>query len=260
MNLARFAILPAWQAWPAPPGPAVPPACVHRLRTGDKEVYRIEQNRFAEHCAPPTCPWEAGGAALYTTGWGCPMEASGAITDLLHRVQRGEHAASQQLGTLIYQELRRIAARCMRGERPGHTLQPTSLVNEAVLRLLGADVPWRDRAHFYAVAARQMRNILVDHARSRGRAKRGGAAVHVPLEEAGEIAAPLDTDLVALDDALAALAKFDSRKHDMVELHYFGGLSIEETAQATGVSPKTVQRELRLAEAWLQQVLRGPSP
>lgn len=145
----------------------------------------------------------------------------------------------------------------MRGERPGHTLQPTALVNEAILRLFGADVPWQDRAHFYAVAARQMRNILVDHARRGGRDKRGGPVVHVPLDEAGEIAAPLDGDLVALDDALKDLARFDQRKHDMVELHYFGGLSIDETAQATGVSPKTVQRELRLAESWLNSVMRG---
>jgi len=188
------------------------------------------------------------------------MEASGAITDLLHRVQCGEHAASDELYSLVYQELRRIAGYCIRGERPNHTLQPTALVNEAVLRLLGADVPWRDRAHFYAVAARQMRNILVDHARRRSRAKRGSAAVHVPLDDAGEIAAPLEMDLVALDDALASLAKFDSRKHDMLELHYFGGLSIEETAHAMGVSAKTVQRELRLAEAWLHQAMRGPSP
>lgn len=240
-----MADLPAAELWP--------------LRTPDKEVYRTERNRLAERRALPAYPGEAGGAAVLTAGFACPMEASGAITDLLHRMQRGEHAASQQLGTLIYRELRRIAARCMRGERPGHTLQPTALVNEAILHLLGADVPWRDRAHFYAVAARQMRNILVDHARSRGREKRGGGAVRVPLEDAGEIAAPLDMDLVALDDALKALARFDPRKHDVVELHYFGGLSIEETANATGVSPKTVQRELRLAEAWLHHAMRGPS-
>jgi len=187
------------------------------------------------------------------------MDASGPVTDLLHRTQRGDRAALEQLSGLVYHELRRIAARSMRGERPGHTLQPTALVNEAILRLIGADVPWQDRAHFYAVAARQMRNILVDHARSRERDKRGGAAVHVSLEEAGEIAAPLDMNLVALDDALKDLAKFDRRKHDMVELHYFGGMSIDETAQAMDVSPKTVQRELRLAESWLHRAMRGSS-
>ena len=147
----------------------------------------------------------------------------------------------------------------MRGERPGHTLQPTALVNEALLRLVEADVPWRDRAHFFAVAARQMRHILVDHARSRGRDKRGGDAVHVSLEDAGEIDIAIDRDVIALDDALKDLAKFDRRKHDMVELHYFGGLSIDETAQALEVSPKTVQRELRLAEAWLHRAMCGPS-
>ena len=187
------------------------------------------------------------------------MEASGPVTDLLHRTQRGDRDAFEQLSGLVYHELRRIAARSMRSERPGHTLQPTALVNEAILRLIGADVPWRDRAHFYAVAARQMRNILVDHARSRGRDKRGASAMHIPLDEVGEIAAPLDGDLVALDDALKDLARFDKRKHDMVEMHYFGGLTIDETAQATGVSPKTVQRELRLAESWLHSVMGGPS-
>ena len=202
---------------------------------------------------------EAGGTAVVTRGVLCPMDASGAITDLLHRTQRGDRDALEQLSGLVYRELRRIAARSMRGERPGHTLQPTALVNEAILRLIGADVPWQDRAHFYAVAARQMRNILVDHARSRGRDKRGAAAVHVPLEEVGEIAAPLDVNLVALDDALKDLARFDKRKHDMVELYYFGGLSIDETALATGVSPKTVQRELRLAESWLHGAMREPS-
>jgi len=195
------------------------------------------------------------GAAALTRGVLFSMEASSPVTDLLYRTQRGDRDALEQLSTLVYQELRRIAARCMRSERPDHTLQPTALVNEAILRLVGADVPWQDRAHFYAVAARQMRNILVDHARSRGRGKRGGDAVRVPLEDAGELAAPLDRDLVALDDALKDLAKFDQRKHDMVELHYFGGLSMEETAQAMEVSPKTVQRELRLAESWLHRAM-----
>lgn len=186
------------------------------------------------------------------------MEVSGAITDLLHRMERGDRAAWEQLGTFIHHELRRIAGHCMRGERPDHTLQPTALVNEAMLRLIGADVAWRDRAHFYAVAARQMRNILVDHARTRARGKRGGGVARVSLEDAGDIAEPVDMDLVALDDALKDLARFDSRKHDMVELHYFGGLTISETARAMGVSPKTVQRELRLAEAWLHRAMCGP--
>lgn len=184
------------------------------------------------------------------------MEAPGPVTDLLRSAQQGDRDAVEQVSSLVYRELRRIAARAMRGERPNHTLQPTALVNEAMLRLIGADVPWQDRTHFYAVAARQMRNILVDHARNRTRNKRGAGAVHVPLDQAGEIAAPADGDLVALDDALKDLARFDARKHAMVELHYFGGLSIEETAQAVGVSAKTVQRELRLAESWLHNVMR----
>ena len=188
------------------------------------------------------------------------MAVSGPVTDLLRRSQRGDRDALEQVSDLVYGELRRIAGRAMRGERPNHTLQPTALVNEAVLRLMGADVPWHDRAHFYAVAARQMRNILVDHARSRTRDKRGAGAMHVSLDETGEIAAPLDGDLVALDEALEDLGRFDKRKHDVVELHYFGGLSIDETAQAMGVSPKTVQRELRLAESWLYSVMSDARP
>lgn len=187
------------------------------------------------------------------------MSASEAVTDLLHRVQQGERDALERLSPLVYQELHRIAARCMRGERPGHTLQPTALVHEALLRLVGAEVPWRDRVHFYAVAARQMRHILVDHARSRCRDKRGGDVLHVSLDDTADIAAPERIDLLELDDALKALAAFDQRKHDIIELHYFGGLTVEETALALRVSPKTVQRELRLAEAWLHHALRTPA-
>ena len=185
------------------------------------------------------------------------MDDSGAITDLLHRMRDGERAASERLSALVYQELRRIAERCMRGERPGHTLQPTALVNEAMMRLLPANLAWRDRGHFYAVAARQMRHILVDHARRRMRSKRGANVVIVPLDATHDVAAPLNLDLVALDDALNALGRFDSRKHSIVELHYFGGLSIDETASAMDVSPKTVQRELRIAEAWLHHAMTG---
>lgn len=186
------------------------------------------------------------------------MSEPEAITALLHRVQQGEREALDQVSTLVYQELHRIAARFMRSERPGHTLQTTALVHEALLRLFGADVPWRNRGHFYAVAARQMRRILVDHARHRRRYKRGGNLRPVPLEDAAEVAAPDQMDLVELDEALRALGSVDQRKHDIVELHYFGGLTIDETAGALGVSPKTVQLELRFAEAWLHYALHTP--
>lgn len=178
-----------------------------------------------------------------------------AITTLLHRAQQGERKALEQVSSLVYRELHRIAGRCMRSERPEHTLQTTALVHEALLRLFGANVPWRDRGHFYAVAARQMRRILVDHARHRRRQKRGGDFQQVPLEDAGEVAGPDRMNLVELDEALRALASFDQRKHDIVELHYFGGLTIDETAAALGVSLKTVQLDLRFAEAWLHHAL-----
>jgi RNA polymerase sigma-70 factor (ECF subfamily) len=156
--------------------------------------------------------------------------------------------------------LQQIARRYMGREGPGHSLQATALVNEAYVRLVDAQhVPWNNRAHFMAVAARVMRRILVDHARSRHYAKRGGHSPRVALDEALVLSPEPDQALVALDDALNALAAFDDRKRRVIELRYFGGLSVKETAEILDVSPDTVMRDWRLAKAWLQREMRGRS-
>ncbi len=156
----------------------------------------------------------------------------------------------------VYQELRRIAASYLRSQRPDHTLQPTALLNEAYIRLAGADEQtWNNRTHFFATAAAIMRNILVDHARARQAEKRGGGATLIPLDEATESAAGKPADLIALDDALRALAVEDERKARVLELRYFAGLSVEETAETLGLSVATVGRETRFATAWLRREL-----
>jgi RNA polymerase sigma factor (TIGR02999 family) len=159
---------------------------------------------------------------------------------------------------LVHDELHEIARRCVSGERAGHSLQATALINEAYLRLVDAnDVAWHDRAHFLAVAARVMRRILVDHARTRRAQKRGGDATQVTFDEALVVTNEPREDFVALDDALEALAIFDERKSRVIELRFFGGLSVEETASVLKVSPATVMGDWRLAKAWLQREMRG---
>jgi RNA polymerase sigma factor (TIGR02999 family) len=159
---------------------------------------------------------------------------------------------------LVHRELHQIARRCMAGERAGHSLQATVLVNEAYLRLVDTKaVAWHDRAHFLAVAARVMRHILVDHARARHAKKRGGPATRVTFDEALLVTNEPRGDFVALDEALEALAVFDERKSRVIELRFFGGLSIEETASVLKVSPETVKRDWRLAKAWLQREMRA---
>jgi RNA polymerase sigma factor (TIGR02999 family) len=190
-------------------------------------------------------------------------ETSGAseprsVTGLLLEWGRGDESALERLLPLVHEELRRLAHREMARERAGHTLQTTALVNEAYMRLVDvARVQWQDRAHFFAMSARLMRRILVDHARARGSLKRGGAATRVALDEAIPVAPERAADLVALDDALQALAAVDERKSRVVELRYFGGLSVEETAEAVGVSPETVMRDWKLAKSWLLRELAG---
>jgi RNA polymerase sigma factor (TIGR02999 family) len=184
------------------------------------------------------------------------------VTQWLVAWSNGDSAALDQLIPLVHEELRRLARRYMgqerRREHHGVTLQTTALVNEAYLRLIDTrDVQWESRAHFFAIAARLMRRILVDYARSRNRAKRGGAAQRVSLEEAAVFSAERAPDLVALDDALDALAKIDERKGRVVELRFFGGMSVEETAYALGVSSETVMRDWRLAKSWLLHELDG---
>jgi len=178
------------------------------------------------------------------------------VTRLLAEWARGNEQAMDELTPLVYRELRQLAASYLRKERQGHTLQPTALVHEAYLRLVDQKNPsWQNRSHFYGVAARLMRQILVDHARRRHAGKRAG--LKVPLENAGRYEAARGEDLIALDGALNALEKIDARKCKAVELRYFGGLSMEEISQALEVSAVTVRRDLRMAEAWLHREMRS---
>lgn len=177
------------------------------------------------------------------------------ITELLLAWSDGKQDALERLTPLVYSELHRLAHHYMAGERTGHTLQSTALVNEAYLRLVETSrVRWQNRAHFFAISAQLMRRILVDFARSRGYAKRGGNAPRVSLD-AVPVAVEECADLAALDDALSALAAIDERKSKVVELRFFGGLSVEETAEVLGVSVETVARDWRLAKVWLRREL-----
>ena len=183
---------------------------------------------------------------------------SSPVTELLLAWGQGDESALSRLMPLVQGELHRLARREMRGERPGHTLQTTALVNEAYVRLVEAHrVRWQDRAHFFALSARLMRRILVDHARSRQYLKRGGGARHVTLDEALVVSAERGDDLVALDDALQALAAVDLRKSQVIEMRFFGGLTVEETAEALKISPETVMRDWRFGKAWLLREMRG---
>lgn len=176
------------------------------------------------------------------------------VTQLLLDWKGGSSAALEQLTPLVYRELHRLAESYLRRERPGHTLQPTALIHEAYLRMVDQRPPqWENRSHFFGVAARLMRQVLVDYARTHGAAKRGSGEEKVSLEEAVVFSKDRPAALVALDDALTALAAFDERKCQVVELRYFGGLSVEETAEVVGISVSAVGRELRLAEAWLHR-------
>jgi len=180
-------------------------------------------------------------------------------TELLRAWANGEPAALEQLTPRVYRELRRIAGHIMQNESPGRTIQTTALVHEAYLRLIDVtNVDWRHRAHFFAVSARIMRHILLDAARSRAAAKRGGNQPRVNLDEIPDLSSRRGSELIALDDALKALAAVDSRKARVIELRFFGGLSVEETAVVLKVSPDTVMRDWRLARAWLLRELSGP--
>jgi RNA polymerase sigma-70 factor, ECF subfamily len=187
-----------------------------------------------------------------------PNDSRPQVTELLLAWGNGDEAALTRLMPAVHDELRRLARRQMRGERPDHTLQTTALVNEAYLRLIDLSrVRWQDRAHFFALSARMMRRILVDHARARNYQKRGGGAINVTLDEACTLAAERGPDLVALDDALEALARVDARKSQVVEMRFFGGLTVDETAEALKVSPETVMRDWRMAKVWLLRELDG---
>ena len=178
------------------------------------------------------------------------------VTDLLQAWASGNQAALDELLPLVYDELRRQARRYMRVQPAGHTLQTTALVHEAYLRLVGQpSVVWNGRAHFFGVAAKAMRSILVDHARARSAAKRGGSARAITLDDAGIAGPQASVDVLALDEALGRLAELDARKSRLVELRYFGGLGIDEAAAVLGVSPATVKREWTTARAWLRREL-----
>ena len=183
------------------------------------------------------------------------------VTQLLEAWGGGEEKALDSLCALIYDELHRLARGRMRRERSEHTLQTTALVHEAFLRLVSQQrVGWQSRGHFFAIAAKMMRRVLVDHARRRAGEKRGGAAVHLPLEDAEQIPSQPVLDVLRVHDALEGLAAVDPRKATMVELRFFGGLSIEETAQCLKVSPGTVMRDWTLAKAWLTREIQGAEP
>ena len=187
------------------------------------------------------------------------MPNTAEVTGLLLKWGQGNDSALERLIPLVYDELHRIARRHIGHEAIGHSLQPTALVNEAYLRLVAAhNVAWQDRTHFLAVSARIMRRILVDAARARGRAKRGGDALQVSLADVPDVAVPHTQDLVALDDALKTLHTLDPRQSEVVELRFFGGLSLEEAAEALKVSVGTVRRDWSLAQAWLfRELSRG---
>jgi len=181
----------------------------------------------------------------------------GKVTELLLAWNSGDSAALEQLMPLVYQELRHLAREHMRREREGHPLQATALVNEVYLRLIDVNrIQWQNRAHFFAVSAQMMRRILVEFARSRRRQKRGGEAVRVPLNDALNVSVDQVTDLVALDDALSMLATEDPRMSRIVELRFFGGLSVKETAEVLKISADTVMRDWKTAKVWLLREVR----
>src|SRR5713226_7668294 len=183
---------------------------------------------------------------------------AGDITGMLAGWRQGDRAALDRLLPLIRAELNRLARRHLGRERKNHTMQPSSLVQEAFLRLLpGADPGWRNRAHFFAVASQVMRHVLVDYARERLRQKRGGAAVHIPIDAAVVLSPQQVEQIVAVDLALQRLAKTDERKSRVLEMRFFGGLSVEETADVLGVAPNTVIRDWNFARAWLRRELGG---
>ena len=185
-----------------------------------------------------------------------PESTSTSVTVLLRAWGEGDEQALERLAPLVYQELHRIARGYMARERPDHTLQTTALVNEAYVRLVDArQVTWHDRAHFFAVCARAMRRILVDHARSRAYQKRGGGNVRIQFDEAYGIGWSPDVNILELDEALNRLSLLDPRKGRVIEMRFFGGLSVEETAEALRISPETVMRDWKLARAWLYREL-----
>lgn len=181
--------------------------------------------------------------------------SANAVTEWLHAWSQGDQTALEQLIPMVQAELHRLAQHYLQRERQGHTLQPSALVNEAFIRLLDQQASWQNRAHFFGIAAQLMRRVLVEHARNKNCAKRGGEWERVSLAGVGDAVSGEDADILALDDALHSLATFDPRQSQIVELRYFGGLTIEETAEVLSISTATVEREWKLARAWLRREL-----
>jgi RNA polymerase sigma factor (TIGR02999 family) len=188
------------------------------------------------------------------------MQAPANFTQLLTEWRSGHPQALERLTPLVYDELRRLARNYMRAERGSHTLQATAVVHEAFLRLIQANVALQDRGHFFALASRLMRRVLVDHAKSRSRMKRNSGARDLAAERTGETPPPMDFDVVALDDALEGLQQLEPRLAQVIELHYFGGLTYDQIAAAVGASAATVHRDIRLARAWLLDEIGGTRP
>jgi RNA polymerase sigma factor (TIGR02999 family) len=185
-----------------------------------------------------------------------PHPRRGEVTTLLARAGQGDGRATEDLFPLVYEELRDLAQRFLSGERRDHTLQPTALVHEAFMRLVGPEVQWENRAHFFGAAARAIRRILTDHARTKDRVKRGGGVRPVSIDDVEVAAADVrDLDMVGLDAALTALAELDAQKAKVVELRFFGGLTVEQTGAALGISPSTVARDWAFAKVWLHREL-----
>jgi RNA polymerase sigma factor (TIGR02999 family) len=185
------------------------------------------------------------------------MPGSGEITKLLLKVRQGDTSAEDQLIELVHDDLRRIAGRCMRGERAGHTLQATALLNEAWIELVHDNIDWQNRAHFFALAARCMRRILVEYARARGSVKRGGGAFRIELTDTLLVAEDQLETVLIVDEALSQLLEWDARQAEIVELRYFGGLTEDEIAAVLGISTRTVKRDWGMARGWLASRLNG---
>lgn len=218
-----------------------------RKRSGDSLTYPHKQRIFV--------------LLLRSLGGRVDRVSSRPITDLLARWNSGDASARDALIPFVYDELRKIARRCLAGQRRSHTLQPTALVHEAYMRLARRDsAHWQDRMHFFALAAKIMRQILVDHARKHAAAKRGGNALTIALDEFPATSKQPQLDLLALDDALKQLGALDPRQCRIVELRFFGGLSIEETAQVVEISPATAKREWATARLWLHHTMSGGEP
>ncbi|MCB9535670.1 MAG: sigma-70 family RNA polymerase sigma factor [Myxococcales bacterium] len=186
------------------------------------------------------------------------MTARRDVTELLKAATSGDTDAAEQLMPIVYDDLRRRAAALMRRESAGHTLQPTALVNEAYMRLINQErVDWQGRGHFFGTAAQIMRRVLVDHARARGRQKRGGDVVRVQLGDAGQLSSQRDADVLVLDEVLKKLAEVDPAQADIVVMRFFGGMTVDEVALVLGVSKRTVEAEWTMIKAWLRRELRG---